>query len=325
MKACVRLKYGGPEVIQVTDVDKPVPKSNEVLVKVHAATVNRTDCAVLEGSPWIMRLFIGLFTPHNKILGTDFAGIVEAVGDEVTEFKLGDKVFGFQDNGLRSHAEYLAIGENKSLAKMPEKIGYEDAAACLEGFHYAYNFINKTGLSEQHDVLVNGASGAIGSATVQLVKYFGAKVTAVCSTKSIDQIKALGADRIIDYQEEDFTEDSQSYDFVFDTVGKSSFGQCKKILKQAGIYISSELGRMAQNVFFAVFKPLTGSKKVIFPLPINVKQSIEFVKKMTHEGKFKPLIDRTYPMEKIAEAFRYVRSGQKIGNVILKINAKENA
>jgi NADPH:quinone reductase-like Zn-dependent oxidoreductase len=323
MKAIVYTQYGPPEVLQLKEVEKPVPKENEVLVRVQVTTVNRTDCANLTAKPFIMRFSLGLFKPKNSILGTEFAGDIEAVGKAVTSFKVGDKVFGFDDGGISSYAEYLVVSEDKAMTTMPKDITYEQAAACVEGTHYAYNFINKVGLKSVHKVLVNGASGGIGSAMVQLLKYFSAEVTGVCNTKNIELVKSLGASRVIDYTKEDFTIDDEKYDFVFDSVGKSSYGKCKALLKPGGVYISSELGWMAQNLFFALITAIFGSlpgqtgKKVKFPYPPNIKRSVLLVKKLIEEGKFRSVIDRSYPLEQIAEAFRYVLKGQKTGNVVI--------
>lgn len=325
MKAIVYQKYGSPDVLELKEVDKPIPKDNEVLIKVKAATVNRTDCANLSAKPFIMRFSLGLFKPKNPILGTEFAGDIEAVGEAVTSFNVGDKVFGFEDGVLSSYAEYLVIAEDKALTTIPKDITYEDAAASVEGAHYAYNFINKVDLKGGNKVIVNGASGGIGSATVQLLKYFGADVTAVCNTKNIELVKSLGASKVIDYLKEDFTKDHEKYDYVFDSVGKSSFGKCKRLLKPGGTYISSELGWMVQNLFFALFTAIFGSlpgqagKKVKFPYPPNILRSVLLIKKLIEEGKFNTVIDRSYPLEQIAEAFRYVEKGQKTGNVVIHI------
>lgn len=325
MKAIVYTQYGPPDVLQLKKVEKPVPKDNEVLIRVRATTVNRTDCANLRAKPFIMRFSLGLFKPNNQIMGTEFSGDIEAVGKAVNSFQVGDKVFGFDDSGLGSYAEYMAIPEDKALATMPKDITYEQAAACIEGAHYAYNFINKVDLKSGHKVLVNGASGGIGSATVQLLKYFGADITAVCNTKNIELVRSLGASRVIDYTKEDFTKDNKKYDFVFDSVGKSSFGKCKPLLKPGSVYISSELGWMAQNLFFALITAIFGSlpgqagKKVKFPYPPNIGRSVLLVKKLMKEGKFKSVIDRSYPLEQIAEAFRYVEKGQKTGNVVITL------
>ena len=328
MKAIVYRKYGPPDVLELKEVDKPIPKDNEVLIKVKAATVNRTDCANLSAKPFIMRFSLGLFKPNNSILGTEIAGDIEAIGKAVSSFNVGDKVFGFEDGGLSSYAEYLVISEDKALITMPKNITYEQAAASVEGAHYAYNFINKVDLKSDDNVLVNGASGGIGSATVQLLKYFGADVTAVCNTKNIELVKSLGASKVIDYTAVDFTKDNEKYDYVFDSVGKSSFGKCKRLLKPDGVYISSELGWMVQNLFFALITVLFGSmpgqagKKVKFPYPPNIMRTILFIKKLIEEGKYKSVIDRSYPLEQIAEAFRYVAKGQKTGNVVITINEK---
>ncbi len=318
MQAATYEQYGSPDVLQIKEVEKPVPKEREVLIRVYAATVNRTDCAMLRAKPFIMRFVTGLFKPGKSITGTDFAGMIEAVGKDVTAFKAGDKVFGFDDSGVCSHARYLTLSEDKALSTLPENTSYQQAAASLEGAHYAYNFINKVDLKSGHKVLVNGATGAIGSAAVQMLTYFGAVVTAVCDTKNIALVKSLGADKVIDYTKEDFTtQDDQKYDFMFDTVGKSSFARCKPLLQPKGVYISSELGAMAQNPFLALLTPLTGGKKVVFPIPTDTKGSISFIKKLMEEGKFKPVIDRTYPLAQIAEAYRYVEKGQKTGNVVI--------
>ncbi len=327
MKASVYTRYGQPEVLKIESLDMPVPADNEILVKVYATTVNRSDCAMLTAKPFIMRMGGGLFHPKKKILGTDFAGEVEMTGKNVTRFKKGDKVFGFDDSGLLTHAQYTSIAEKKAISLMPENSSFEEAAASLEGAHYAYNFINKVVLKKGQKVLINGATGAIGSACLQLCVYFGAEVTAVCNTKNIDLVRSLGAIRIIDYTKEDFTKDGNEYDFVFDTVGKSSFGKCKPLLKPGGIYISSELGWMAENIYYSLFTPLyaklpaPGSGKIVrFPLPINILKSVHLVKDLVEKGKFKPVIDRVYPLEDIAEAFSYVLSGQKTGNVVIKMD-----
>jgi len=319
MKASYHSKYGQPSVLQIKKLEKPIPKNDEILVKVYAATVNRTDCANLLAKPFIMRFSNGLFKPKKTIPGTDFSGVIEDIGEDVTAFKKGDKVFGFDDSGLKSHAEFLVNKENKAVS-MPGNCSFEQAAASLEGMHYARNFINKVNLESNHKVLINGATGAIGSAMVQLVRTYGCKITAVCETQNIDLTKSIGANRIIDYLKEDFTKVKVKYDFVFDSVGKSTFGKCKSILKPKGIYISSELGPFAQNLFFALLKSFMGSKKVVFPLPLNINKSVLLAKKLIEEGKFKPVIDKVYPLEKSADAFTYVLSGQKVGNVILKIS-----
>ncbi|HRJ29862.1 MAG TPA: NAD(P)-dependent alcohol dehydrogenase [Cyclobacteriaceae bacterium] len=320
MKASTRTTYGSPDVITVKEVEKPTPKANEILVRVYATTVNRTDCGALWGKPFVFRFFIGLFKPRNEITGTDFAGVVEAVGQNVTSFKVGDRVWGFDDNTLPSHAEYMAIDTKKPVLKIPNGFTFEQAAASAEAAHYAYNFLNKVKLAPGMKVLVNGGTGAIGSAAIQFLKSMDIFVIAVCHSQYNDRVQALGPDRIIHYDKEDFTQDYKKYDFVFDAVGKSSFKPCTKILKDNGIYISSELGPGAENLYLPLLTSIKGGKKVIFPLPIDISKSLAYVADLAEKGKFKPLIDRTYTLDEIKEAFTYVNSGQKIGNVVIKLN-----
>lgn len=322
MKAIICRKYGPPSVLTVEMVEKPVPGDNGVLVRVMASTVNRTDCAILRAKPFIMRFFTGLFKPKNPVLGTEFAGRIEAVGKKVGSFKVGDRVFGFDDLGLGSHAQYLAIGEDKGLANMPANMTYAQAAAATEGAHYGYNFINKVGISAGQRILINGASGGIGSATLQLAKHLGADVTAVCDTKNLELMASLGADRTIDYTKQDFTQDAGKYDFIFDAVGKSSFGKCRPMLKPGGVYISSELGAMAQNIFLALVTPLLGGRKVVFPVPSDIKATLRLIGRLMEEGRFKPVVDREYPLERIAEAYGYVEQGLKTGNVVITVQAE---
>jgi len=327
MKAITYTKYGPPEVLELKEVDKPIPKANEILVRVKASTVNRTDCAMLSGMPLVFRFFIGLLKPSKPIPGTDFAGIIEAIGSEVKAFKVGDRIWGFNDEGLCSHAQYLSIAEDQAILKIPDNISYIQAAASAEGVHYACNFINKVNVMPGQQVLVNGATGGIGNATIQMLKSFNIKVTAVCEGKHVQLVKDLGADQVIDYTQEDFTKINQTFDFILDAVGKSSFYKCKPILKAGGVYISSELGWMSQNIFLAISTPLLSKlpgqknrKKVIFPIPTNIKRSLQFVRELLEKKAFTPLIDRQYPLENIAEAYHYVAQGQKIGNVVITID-----
>jgi NADPH:quinone reductase-like Zn-dependent oxidoreductase len=327
MKAILYTKYGPPDVLHLKEVSKPVPGDDEVLIKICATTVNRTDCATVRGVPFFARVLTGLFGPKRQIPGTEFAGVIEAVGKDVASFKVGDEVFGFDDQGSGSHAEYMTISEDKGLTTMPADVTFEQAAASTEGAHYAYNFIKKVNLKAGQKVLVNGASGAIGSAAVQLLNYFGLKVTAVCSTKNIELVKSLGADRVVDYTEEDFTKDEERYSYVLDCVGKSSFAKCKRLLEPGGVYISSDLGYLAQNIFLPlitpIMKPLIGDKKTVSPIPTDIRGSILLIKRLIGEGRFKPVIDREYPLEQIVEAYRYVETGQKTGNVVITVGHSE--
>jgi NADPH:quinone reductase-like Zn-dependent oxidoreductase len=323
MKAVIYTKYGPPEVLQIKEVGKPIPKDNEVLIKIHATTVNRTDNATIRAIPFFARIITGLLRPKIQIPGTEFAGKVEAIGENASSFKIGDRVFGFEEIGSKSHAQYLTIKETKAITTIPDNISYEQAAASSEGAHYAYNFINKVDLKPGQKILVNGATGAIGSAAVQLLIYFGADVDAVCNTKNIDLVKSLGANKIYDYEKEDFTKTDHKYNYVFDTVGKSSFFKCKRLLLPGGVYISSDLGYMWQNMFMPpitkLFNPLLENKKTLFPVPSDTKGSILLIKKLIEEGKFKSIIDKKYPLEQIVDAYKYVGTGQKTGNVVISV------
>lgn len=323
MKAVVYTRYGKPDVLQVKEIATPVPSDHEVLIKVHNATVNRTDLATIKAKPFFMRAFTGLLKPKRQTPGTEFAGEVNAVGRAVTAFKVGDSVFGFDDQGSGSQAQYMTISESKGLMIMPEDVTYAQAAASTEGAHYAYNFINKVNIKNGQEVLVNGATGAIGSAAVQLLKCFGLRVTAVCGTGGMQLVQSLGADNMIDYTKENFTHNKERYDFVFDTVGKSSFFKCRRVLKPGGVYISSDLGFLAQNVFLPmitpIIRPITGNRTTRFPTPRNIKETLLLVKRFIEEGRFKAVIDTEYPLERIVKAYKYVETGQKTGSVVITI------
>lgn len=319
MKAAIYKQYGPPEIVQLKEIEKPVPKNDEVLIKVYAATVNRTDCGFRSAEYFIVRFFSGIFKPKNQILGNEFAGKIDAIGAEVSNFKIGDKVFGYNDETFGAHAEYMVMQANKPIAIMPEGITFETAAAITEGAHYALCDLKSAKIKHRQKILINGATGGIGSAAVQLSKHFGATVTAVCATAHIEKVKALGADVVIDYQREDFTKINDEFDIVFDAVGKSSFGKCKPILKKFGVYMSTELGYGSQNIFLALITPFLGGKKVLFPLPTIDKKDLEFLKELITSKQYLPLIDISFPLDEIVEAYRYVETGQKIGNVVITI------
>lgn len=325
MKALRYEKYGLYEkVLEVKEIPKPDFKENEVLVKVFATTVNRTDCAIVPASYFVMRFFTGLFNPRLKTPGTDFAGEVVEIGNKVDNFKVGDRVYGLNDEGLSSQAEYMSISSSAGITLIPEGVSYMDAAASLEGFHYALNTTNKLSINRGDQVLVNGASGGIGSAVVQLLKYYGAEVTAVANTKNLARIKSLGADRVIDYLKHDFTQESYQYKYILDTVGKSSYKKCKPLLLNGGCYISSELGDRWANIRMSLWTPISSlflkhKKRVKFPIPSKIKESLALSQKLLKEGKYKPLIDRNYPLKDIVSAYQYVNKGEKTGNVIINI------
>lgn len=322
MKAAVRSKYGSSEVLSIKEVEIPTPKDTEVLIKVYATTVNRSDCHILTGKPLLMRLFTGLFKPKLSITGTDFAGQIEVTGKNVTSFKTGDKVMGFGGGllGIGSHAQYLLLPETKAIkiiVSIPDNLKYEEAAACLEGAFYAGG-VTMLNPKAGQKALVYGATGAIGVSYVQYLKFYGVYITAVCRSEHSELVRSLGADKVIDYTKDDFTKDTERYDFVLDAVGKSSFAKCKPLLKKTGIYMSSG---GAENLFLVFITPLLGSKKVVFKSFKSIKAGLSFIKELIEKGIFRPVIDRMYPLDEIAEAFTYVASGQKIGNVIITMDA----
>ena len=322
MKAAVRTKYGLPGDLAIKELPIPTPAENELLIKVYASTVNRSDCHVLSGKPWFMHLFTGMFKPKQSIIGSDFTGQVEAVGTAVRAFKPGEKIMGFGGVfGCGSHAQYFTLTEKKaveSMVTMPANLDYDQAAACLEGCFYAASGINQLKPKAGQKALIYGATGAIGSAYVQFFKYYGVYVTAVCGAENFDLVRSLGADKVIDYKTEDFTKDTEQYDYVFDAVGKKSFSECKSLLNKKGLF-SSSAG--LENMFLAMITPLFGGKKVLFSAPKDIAGNLNFIKGLVENGKFKPVVDRKYPLEKIADAYVYVASGQKIGNVIITMDA----
>jgi NADPH:quinone reductase-like Zn-dependent oxidoreductase len=320
MKAAVHTSYGPPDVVRVAEVEKPTPKDDEVLVRVRATTVNRTDCGFRAAKPFIMRLFGGLLRPRVTVLGNEFAGDVEAVGRGVTSFEVGDRVFGYNGSSFGAHAEYLVTPGGGLLATMPASSTYEEAAPSTEGSHYALSLIRNAKIHSGQDVLVNGATGAIGSAAVQLLKHLGANVTAVCRTEHLELVKGLGADRVVDYTAGDFTRDEQRYDVVLDAVGKSSFGRCRRLLKPGGVYLSSELGPLSLNPILALITPLFGGRKIMFPIPKDEPEMVRYFKELIESGAFRPLVDRHYPLDQIVDAYRYVETGRKVGNVVISVD-----
>ena len=319
MKASVYTQYGPPEVAQIKEVDKPIQKNNEILIKVYASTVNRTDCGSRSAEYFISRFWTGILKPKHQILGCEFAGVIEDIGKDVTTFQIGDRVFGFNDKTCGGHAEYLTISETDAVATIPKNLSFDEAAALTEGAHYALVDIKAAKVTKGQQVMVYGATGAIGSAAVQLLKHFGATITAVCNTKNVDLIKTLGADVVIDYQTQDYRKIETKFHFIFDAVGKSSFKVCKPLLTENGIYISTELGKNAENILLAITTPLWGGKKLLFPLPTINKDDVNFLKTLAELGELKPIIDRKFNLDQIVEAYQYVETGQKTGNVIINI------
>lgn len=318
MKAVVCLEYGPPEVQKIMDLEKPKPEHDEILVKVHATTVNRTDTGLRSAHYVVSRLFTGLIKPKIKVFGTEFAGEVVKIGSSVRGFKKGDKVFGFDDTNFGCHAEYKVIKASGCVTKMPKGYSYQKATAISEGAQYALNNIRYAGVKKDQNVLIYGASGAIGSASVQICKARGARVTAVVGTANLKLMKELGADKVVDYQKTDFTETDEKYDFVFDAVGKTSYGVCKKIMKKDGVYCSTELGKGLQNPLLALGFFVIRKKRVIFPIPKATKEKLDYLVELINSGQYEPVIDKVYKFEEIVEATKYVETGQKVGNVVLQ-------
>ena len=319
MKAAVYDRYGPPEVVRVLDVSKPVAADDEVLVRIHATTVNRTDCGFRAPRPWFIRPVSGVVRPRYRILGNEFAGDVEAVGRAVTTFAVGDRVFGYDDGAWGGHAEYRTVRENASLARIPAALSYLQAAPATEGSHYALANITKANIRAGQRVLVNGATGAIGSAAVQLLAARGVHVTGVCDTAHLDLVRGLGAERVIDRAAVDFTRDGGVYDAVFDAVGKSSFGRCRRLLTPRGVYLSTDLGPLGQNPLLWATTPLLPGRSALFGFPRHDQAMMNDLKDLMERGQFRPLVDRTYPLAEIVAAYRYVESGQKIGSVVIAV------
>lgn len=319
MKAVVYSRYGSPEVLSLVDVERPTPAANEVLIKIHATTVNRTDCGMRKAEPFITRLFSGLLRPKDHILGSELAGEIEAVGAAVTEFEVGDHVFGVRMDRFGAHAEYVCMQEDAPLAKKPTGMSFEEAAAVCDGVILALTCLRRADLRKGQRILIYGASGSIGTAGVQLAKYFGADVTAVCDTANVETVRSLGADQVLDYTQGDFTESTAQYDVVFDAVGKSSFRRCRSAVKSGGRYLTTDLGFLWHVPVLALLTSLTGSKKVSLPIPRYTKEDVLFLKGLIDAGDYRAVIDRRYPLERVVEATRYVETEQKTGNVVLVV------
>ena len=321
MKAVLYDHYGPPEVLHLAEVERPVPADGEVLVKVHATTVNRTDAGLRSAELWISRLFTGLRRPRNQILGMEFAGEVEAIGPGVTEFKVGDAVFGGTGHG--AHAEFVCTREMAPLAHKPASMSFEEAAAVFDGATLALDCLAKAGPLRGRSVLVYGASGSVGTAGVQLAKHFGAHVTAVVSTRNVELLRSLGADAVIDDTQEDFTRNGERYDVIFDAVGMHSFRRSRRSLKRGGTFVETDLGFMWHVPWLVLLTRWIGRRKVKMGIAGYKKKDLLLLKELIDAGEYRAVIDRTYPLEDVVEATRYVETGQKTGNVVLTVTPPE--
>jgi len=322
MKAIVHTKYGPPDELQLLEVEKPVPGDNEVLIKIHATTVTTTDCNarnftfVPQSFMFFARIMFGFKKPRIKILGIDLAGEIEAIGKDVKLFKAGDQVFGSPGTKFGGHAEYVCVPENGALAIKPADLSWEKAAAISLAGNTALFFIRDLAkIQAGQKILIHGASGAIGTYAVQLAKYYGAVVTGVCSAANAEMVKSLGAEKVIDYTIEDFTKSDEKYDFVFNVVGKTTFSQCKGILKPKGIYLDNMME--VKDFLKVLWTSIVGGKKIKGGVSTERAENLKFFIELIESGKLKPVIDRSFPIEKTAEAFLYVEQGHKKGNVII--------
>ena len=329
MKAVVYDRYGPPDVLHLEDVPRPVPRDDEVLIKVHATTVNRLDVHTREANrsngpvvSALSRLLSGVRAPRQRILGSELAGEVEQVGALVKEFKVGDRVFANTGLSMACHAEYKCVRESARVAHMPAGMSFGEAAPMTDGALNSLGCLRLANHERRKTVLVYGASGAIGTAGVQLARHFGAEVTAVCTSQTLDLARSLGATAAIDYRAEDFTKNGKTYDVIFDAVGKETFARCKDSLKPGGAYLATDGFR---NIFLAIWTSRFGAKKVIFQLPpVYAKGDVLLLKELAEKGEYRPVIDRTYPLEQVIEATSYVETQQKVGNVVLTVGAAQD-
>jgi len=318
MRAARHDRYGDPDVLRVDTVERPIPSADEVLVEVHVSTVNRTDCGFRLPRPFFVRCFSGLRRPKYPTLGTEFAGIVVDTGTNVTRFEIGDRVFGVNER-FGANAEFMTIAQDVSVATMPDDRSFTEMAAVADGGILAMTGLDWSGLHAGQRILIYGASGAIGTSAVQLAKHIGAHVTAVCNTTNIEVVSSLGPDVVIDYTTSDFTATGETYDVVFDAVGKSSFRKCRRLVRRGGRYVSSDLGFMWQNPFLALATLRFAPKQVQMPIPKYTQDKVVTLRALVESGDFRAVIDRQYPLDEIVEATRYVETQQKTGNVLIDI------
>jgi NADPH:quinone reductase-like Zn-dependent oxidoreductase len=317
MKAVVCPKYGPAEVLRLVDVEKPVPRDDEVRIRVHATTVNRTDWGFRQPKPFFVRLVNGLFRPKTKILGSEVAGEVESVGAAVTQFQVGDPVFGIHPWKFGAHAEFVCMKESAPLAHKPAALPFEEAAAICDGGCLALLSLRAAKLQKRQSIAIYGASGSIGTAAVQLAKHFEAQVTAVCGTKNLALMKTLGADAVVDYTREDFTKNGHSFDVILDAVDKHSFWRCRGSLKPGGVYVATD---GFSNLLLAGATALFGRRRVALLVATGYsKTDVLLLKRLAETGQYRPVIDRRYPLDEVVAATKYVETEQKTGNVVLTV------
>jgi len=326
MKVAIYNEYGAPDVLHIEEMTKPTPADNEILVRVEARSINFGDLFARRGvpsrefnMPFVLliptKLIFGINKPNIRILGSEYAGVVEAVGSAVSKFKVGDEVYGYQGQNMGANAEYLTVAEDATVAHKPSNMSFEEATAVPYGAITAYHLLKKADLKEGKKILINGASGAIGAAAVQFAKLHGAEVTGVAGVKRLDYVRGLGADHVIDYKQQDFTKNGETYDVIFDILGKSTFATAKKSLTDDGIYLRASF--KMREVWQMLMNPLRGGKKVVCALASESQDDLIHIAKLVEEGKYTTILDRSYPLEDIADAHRYVEDGNKTGSVVV--------
>ena len=318
MRAVVHDSYGPPDVLRVEDVEPPIPKDEEVRVRIRATTVSRTDCALRAAQPFVSRLVTGLRRPKRRILGSDLAGEVEAIGATVTEFAVGDRVFGINPWRFGAHAELICMRASGALSHMPAGMPFDEAAAVCDGAILALNALRPAELQTGQGILIYGASGSIGTAGVQLARHLGASVTAVCNTKDAELVRALGATQVIDHTQQDFTENGQTYDAILDAVGILRFRDCRGSLRRGGVFLATDGFR---NLALSAWTARIGDRRVRFPIPPRfTKEDVVLLRELIEAGEYRAVIDRHYPLDQVVEATRYVETKQKTGNVVLTVS-----
>lgn len=320
MKAVLFEKYGPPEVLRVAEVPRPIPLPDEVLVKIFAAGVNRSDCGTRGTAPFFIRIFTGILRPRHPFTGREFSGVIEERGAGVSEFEIGDEVFGISTGGRGgTHAEYLCVKESAPIAKKPTNVNFEEAAGACDGAILAKKFIERGGVAAGTRLLVYGASGSVGTAAVQIAKDLGAHVTAVCGSEALETVRSLGPDQIINYQQENFWDRDESYDVILDAWGKLSFLKCRSALAAGGIFIATDLGSRYQNPLL-ILLTMRSRRRIVLPIPDYKKADVEWLKRLMEKGAFRPVVSRRFALGEIAAAVSHVDAGQKLGNIVLTIS-----